>query len=231
MDGAIVVIDLILGVEKHFLEKHPAAITTMSFYEDKALISGSVDGRVNISDLENLDKKKAATSNSVLRFSKCQNCQDRKIPVAKVDTSTEFGIAMAVDIEGNCRFYDLLRFRKMGKLSSGQARVADEAKEGPHKFKLMQNVCLEMTQDALLGITQTSAIFKDEVAAAGGAEAASAPVEAPPAKEPAKGGKNAPPVEEVEEAEPVPDTFEAEVLKDGLYSDDKGRIKSLEDIA
>jgi hypothetical protein len=56
VDGAIVVIDLVLGLEKFFLEKHPAAITTMSFFEDKALISGSVDGRVNISDLENLKK-------------------------------------------------------------------------------------------------------------------------------------------------------------------------------
>lgn len=203
----------------------------MSFYEDKALISGSVDGRVNIADLENLDKKKVASSNSLLRFSKCQNCQDRKIPVAKVDTSSEFGIAMAVDIEGNCRFYDVLRFRKMGKLSSGQARAADDAKEGPHKFKLMQNICLEMTQDALLGITQTSTIFKEEAAEDGDADPATAPAEAPPAKEPTKGGKNAPPVEEVEEAEPVPDTFEAEVLKDGLYSDDKDKIKSLDDIA
>jgi WD40 repeat protein len=62
---------LILGVEKHFLEKHPAAITSMSFFEDKALVSGSVDGRVNIADLENLDKKKAQSANSLLRFSKC----------------------------------------------------------------------------------------------------------------------------------------------------------------
>jgi hypothetical protein len=36
----------------------------MSFFEDKALVSGSVDGRVNIADLENLDKKKAQSVNS-----------------------------------------------------------------------------------------------------------------------------------------------------------------------
>jgi len=64
------VIDLILGVEKHFLEKHPGAISTMAFFEDKCLISGSVDGRVNIADLENLDKKKGGNKNK-LRFSKC----------------------------------------------------------------------------------------------------------------------------------------------------------------
>jgi len=57
IDGGIVIIDLILGLEKHFLEKHPAKITTMAFYEDKSLISGSVEGRINISDLINLEKK------------------------------------------------------------------------------------------------------------------------------------------------------------------------------
>lgn len=74
IDGAIVVIDLVLGIEKHFLEKHPTAVTTMSFYENKALISGSVCGRVNISDLENLNKQKSGSNYSKLRFSKCQNC-------------------------------------------------------------------------------------------------------------------------------------------------------------
>jgi WD40 repeat protein len=117
VDGAIVVIDLVLGLEKFFLEKHPAAITTMSFFEDKVLISGSVDGRVNISDLENLKKKKMGLNYNKIRFSKCQNCQNRKIPIAKVDTCRDFGIGMAVDIEGNCRFYDLIRFKKMAKLN------------------------------------------------------------------------------------------------------------------
>ena len=56
IDGGIVIIDLILGLEKHFLEKHPAKITSMAFHEDKSLISGSVDGRVNISDLISLGK-------------------------------------------------------------------------------------------------------------------------------------------------------------------------------
>ena len=104
---------MILGVEKHFLEKHPAAITSMAFHEDKCLISGSIDGRVNISDLEGLEKK-----STQLRFSKCQNLQDRKVPIARVTTSSDYGIGMAVDIEGYCRFYDLIRFRKMAKISS-----------------------------------------------------------------------------------------------------------------
>lgn len=52
LDGAVVLIDLLLGIEKRFLEKHPSEITALSFYEDKVLITGSVDGRVNLNDLE-----------------------------------------------------------------------------------------------------------------------------------------------------------------------------------
>lgn len=52
LDGAIVVLDLVLGMEKFFVEKHPAAITSLAFYEDKVLVSGSIDGRVNLCDLE-----------------------------------------------------------------------------------------------------------------------------------------------------------------------------------
>lgn len=116
IDGAIVIIDLILGVEKHFLEKHPAAISAMDFFEDKCLISGSIDGRINLSDIENLDKKKK------VRFQKMQNTMDRKIPVVNVACNQEFGIGMAVDVEGNCRFYDLIRFKKMAKVACATAK-------------------------------------------------------------------------------------------------------------
>jgi WD40 repeat protein len=115
VDGAIIILDLILGIEKFFLEKHPGEISALAFWEDKALISGSVDGRVNISDLEIFDPDMAEKSEK--KNLRCQNCQDRRIPVAKVITS-EFGIGAAVDIEGNCRFYDLVRFRKIAKISS-----------------------------------------------------------------------------------------------------------------
>lgn len=52
VDGAIVVIDLALGIEKYFIEKHPMAITCLTIYEEKILMSGSVDGRVNLCDLD-----------------------------------------------------------------------------------------------------------------------------------------------------------------------------------
>ena len=52
VDGAILVFDLALGVEKYFIEKHPMAVTSLAFYEERILMSGSVDGRVNLCDLD-----------------------------------------------------------------------------------------------------------------------------------------------------------------------------------
>ena len=56
IDGAIVVIDLQLGIEKNFVEKHPTTVTALAIYEDRVLISGSVDGRVNLCDLDREEK-------------------------------------------------------------------------------------------------------------------------------------------------------------------------------
>ncbi len=136
-------IDLILGLERKFLEKHPAEVTSIAFCEDKVLISGSVDGRVNLYDLED-----ESTENP--RMNRCQNCQDRRIPVAKVLTSAYFGVGVAVDIEGNARFYDLFRFRKITKFSSynqrevgGDTRFLSQINKC--KWRLTPNVTFEMT--------------------------------------------------------------------------------------
>ncbi len=48
-------IDLILGVERRFLEKHPVEVSALAYWEDKAIVSGSIDGRVNLNDLEELE--------------------------------------------------------------------------------------------------------------------------------------------------------------------------------
>lgn len=32
--------------------------------------------------------------------------------------ASDFGIGTAVDIEGNCRFYDLIRLKKLAKISA-----------------------------------------------------------------------------------------------------------------
>jgi WD40 repeat protein len=52
IDGAIILIDMILGMERRFLEKHPSEISALCFWDDKVLISGSICGRINLTDLE-----------------------------------------------------------------------------------------------------------------------------------------------------------------------------------
>ncbi len=108
LDGGIVILDIALGMEKYFLEKHPAAVSSVDFYDDKILISGSIDGRVNLCDLDSENQE---------RVYNCQNIQDQKIPIVKVMAS-DFGMGVAVDIEGNCRFYDLVRLRKLAKINA-----------------------------------------------------------------------------------------------------------------
>ena len=75
---------------------------------------------------------------------------DRKIPLARIETSTDFAIGMAIDIEGNCRFYDLNRFKKMAKVSSKEMK---ELKLGSAKFNVLLNQSLAMSADCFLVIT------------------------------------------------------------------------------
>ena len=131
---------------------------------------------------------------------------------------------MAIDIEGNTRFYDLLRFKKMAKISSGQVKLG-EGVSGPTKFRLMSNVCIEMTQDAFFAVIQGNKIFVNENMKSNetpGIPETSIPV--------AKGGKNAAPVEDAEPEVRLADTFESEILEDKKFSDSADRFKSLSDI-
>ena len=70
--------------------------------------------------------------------------------------SSEYGIAAAVDIEGNCRFYDLVRQRKIAKVSSLSQRES-EARfiENKCKWRLLPNVTFEVTSESFLAVTQT----------------------------------------------------------------------------
>jgi len=145
VDGAIIVLDLILGVERMFLEKHPAEISALAFWEDITLISGSIDGRVNVADLEN-----EGDDRKILR---CQNCQDRKIPIARV-LSSDFGLGIAVDIEGNCRFYDLVRCRKIAKVSSLNQRESDARFAVNNcRWRLAGGVAFEVSGESFMGVT------------------------------------------------------------------------------
>lgn len=66
---------------------------------------------------------------------------------------------MAVDIEGNCRFYDLIRFRKMAKVNVSSLKIGDQPL-GTSKFQLLTSNIV-MTNDSLLGVIQSNHIYKD----------------------------------------------------------------------
>jgi len=145
-DGGIVVMDMALGLEQHYIEKHPSAVTTLAFYEDKVLMSGSVDGRVNLCDLDSTEDPK--------RIFKAQNCMDRKVPVAQVVTS-DFGVGAALDIEGNCRFYDLIRLRKICKISATPFSLGDKKSMEVSRWRFLPNPTLMTTPESFLGVIQT----------------------------------------------------------------------------
>lgn len=50
-DGSVVIWDLNLNTVKCFLDKHRKAVTCIQFYDNWYVISGSVDGTVNMYDL------------------------------------------------------------------------------------------------------------------------------------------------------------------------------------
>ncbi len=70
--------------------------------------------------------------------------------------TSDFGIGVAVDVEGNCRFYDFIRFKKMCKISSLNSREEDTRfVVGGNKcrWRLLPSVTMEMTADSFLAVT------------------------------------------------------------------------------
>ena len=138
-DGSIIVLDIGLGIEKYNLNKHPMAVSTLTYMDDKFLISGSVDGSVHFYDLENEGTNKF----------KCNNHQDHQIPIVKVGTSPT-GIAIAFDMQSNIRLYDVYRNRKIAKISP-QIKTSDESFE----FRILPTVCLQMHKDVLIAVSHS----------------------------------------------------------------------------
>jgi hypothetical protein len=75
--------------------------------------------------------------------------QDEKIPIASVQAS-DFGIWVAQYIEGNCRFYDLIRLRKLAKIG---ARVYSASNLPGSTWRFLPNPVLCATNDAFFGVT------------------------------------------------------------------------------
>jgi hypothetical protein len=78
--------------------------------------------------------------------------------------TSDYGIGVAVDIEGNCRFYDFIRFKKMCKISSLNSREEDARFViGGNKcrWRLLPSVTMEMSADSFLAVTQLPEIAID----------------------------------------------------------------------
>jgi hypothetical protein len=71
------------------------------------------------------------------------------VPIATVMAS-DFGIGIAVDIEGNCRFYDLIRLKKLAKISAA-ANIGLHLPGG--QWRLLPSPVLCTTSDAFFGLT------------------------------------------------------------------------------
>ena len=145
---------------------------------------------------------------------------DRKVPVAQVIAS-EFGIGAALDIEGNCRFYDLVRLRKICKISS----IPHQGKGTENtKWRLLPNPTLATTPDSFLGIIQTEENDHFNLDDLNKPDAdAVEEKKAPPKKGQAV-------VIDEEEEEPITMHSEKDMLVDGKYSDVRENLKSLSDI-
>lgn len=64
--------------------------------------------------------------------------------------ASDFGIGIAVDIEGNCRFYDLIRLKKLAKIS---AKAAPGLNWPGGHWRMLPTPVMCTTNEAFFGIT------------------------------------------------------------------------------
>lgn len=74
---------------------------------------------------------------------------DRYIPIAAVCTG-DYGVGVAIDIEGNCRFYDFFRLRKLAKISA--KATINHSTAVNSKFRLLPKPVICSTPEAFLGL-------------------------------------------------------------------------------
>ena len=156
--------------------------------------------------------------------------------MAHIKVCPQYGIGLAVDIENKCRFYDLIRFKKMAKVSaSGNTKSrADIQFSGNSSFCLFVPDCMFLNNEYLVSVTQTPTIGWDETHKLFLERTTSAMQSLDGDTGKKKGGKKEK-VEEVEEVpevppEEIPHFSEKDILVKGKYSDDKDSLKSLREI-
>ena len=84
------------------LQCHGGPVTSISFYGSR-LITGSKFGSVYINSIDEYDDPDS------LKFNQ-SNVMDENIPVCKV-LATNYGIGLALDVQGNVRMYDMIRYK------------------------------------------------------------------------------------------------------------------------
>lgn len=74
--------------------------------------------------------------------------------------ASDFGIGIAVDLEGNCRFYDLIRLKKLAKIS---ARAAQGLSHPGGQWRMLPSPVMCTTGEAFFGITQSEQVEEIDV--------------------------------------------------------------------
>lgn len=128
---------------------------------------------------------------------------------------------MAVDIEGNCRFYDLVRFKKIAKLPATNVKGQDS--QSVLQYRVLMDNCVSMMQDSFFAVVQDQKIFRNETSSQT-EKTSPTPTPDPKSKTPAT---QEDPVEQLTEDY----TSEGALLKEGTFSGDKKNLKSVDQIA
>ncbi|CAI2381989.1 unnamed protein product [Moneuplotes crassus] len=215
VNGGAIIYDLCLGVEKLVLECHGGPVTSLSFFKDKSIITGSTFGSVYIHSLNEGEGEKS------LKFSQ-SNCMDEYIPVAKV-MATEYGIGIALDVMGNIRLYDLIRFKKISKVKDRKPQDEFAEKLGEvdltSAFRVFPNVCLEVNGEHIIIVDNSQEFLQPKEE--------DQPQDEVQEEDPKKKGKAAEEEpEEVKEPEEIKTITDFQILKDNEYEYDSNKVRT-----
>ena len=214
VNGGTIVYDVSVGVEKLVLECHGGPVTSISFFRDKSIITGSTFGSVYINSLEE------HSDEETLKFNQ-SNCQDEYIPIAKVQ-ATDYGIGAALDVIGNIRLYDMLRFRKIAKVKDRKPKdnlITLKDAELSSAFRIFPRICIGANSDHIIIIDNCEEFAE--------AKEEDQPQEEVQEEDNKKKGKA---VEEEPEKEKEPEEIKVltdfQILKNNSYEYDINKVKT-----
>ena len=215
VNGGTIIYDINIGIEKNVLECHGGPVTSISFFQDKSVITGSTFGSVYINSIEEQNDE------DTLKFNQ-SNCQDEYIPIVKV-LATEYGIGIALDVKGNIRLYDMLRYKKIAKVKDRKPKdeLANKLKDAEmtSAFRVFPGICLDANNDQIIIVDNTQVFSEPKVE--------DQPVEEVKEEDPKKKGKGPAEPEPQEIKEPEEEKFitDFEILKNNEYIYNHNGIK------